>query len=128
MDNMKRMLNRFPWLAVLTGPDHLFLPLLEAGGADCITATSNFVARDLAFLYRHYADRERAEEVADAQARVIAARKATTTPFGQIASVKAVLAHLAGAPSWASARPPLTRLSRTQSLLVTAALDSDSLI
>lgn len=50
---MTAMINKFPGLAVLAGADPLLLPLLKKGGAGCITATSNLVARDLAYVFRH---------------------------------------------------------------------------
>ncbi len=74
LGNMIAMVERFPGFSVLAGADPLMLPLLRKGGAGCITATSNLVAGDLAFIYRHHADPARAAEVDAAQARVVAAR------------------------------------------------------
>ena len=74
LGNMQALVKEFPGLAVLAGADPLMLPLLKDGGAGCITATSNLVASDLAFVFRHHADPTRAEEVEAAQARIVAAR------------------------------------------------------
>ena len=71
---MVALVERFPGFAVLAGADPLMLPLLRKGGAGCITATSNLVARDLAFIFRHHADPARAADVDEAQARVVAMR------------------------------------------------------
>ena len=60
LDHMTALVERFPGFSVLAGADPLMLPLLEGGGAGCITATSNLVARDLAFIFRNYADPARA--------------------------------------------------------------------
>ena len=54
--NMDALVHHFPGFSVLAGADPLMLPLLKQGGAGCITATSNLVARDLAFIFRHYAE------------------------------------------------------------------------
>jgi 4-hydroxy-tetrahydrodipicolinate synthase len=71
--NMTAMLEKFPALAVLAGADPLLLPLLKKGGAGCITATSNLVARDLAYVFRHFDDDDAALEAA--QNRIIKARE-----------------------------------------------------
>jgi 4-hydroxy-tetrahydrodipicolinate synthase len=108
--NMTALVERFPGFAVLAGADPLMLPLLRAGGAGCITATSNIVARDLAFIHRHHADAARAAEVEAAQARVVAARERVSR-FAQIASLKALLAERTGNPAWRLPRPPLLPLT-----------------
>ena len=90
--NMEAIVQRFPGFAVLAGADPLLLPLLAKGGAGCITATSNLVAADLAFIYRHHADPAQADAVAAAQARVVAKRNLASR-FAQMASLKALLAH-----------------------------------
>src|SRR3954447_12867218 len=65
--NMTAPGQRFPGLAVLAGPAPLMLPLLRKGGAGCITATSNLVAADLAFVFCHFDEPGRAGEVEAAQ-------------------------------------------------------------
>lgn len=108
--NMTALVRRFPGFAVLAGADPLMLPLLREGGAGCITATSNLVAADLAFIYRHHADPAQAEAVAAAQARVVAARNRVSV-FAQIPSIKSLLAAKTGQASWRNVRPPLLALS-----------------
>lgn len=71
--NMTAMIEKFPGFAVLAGADPLLLPLLKKGGAGCITATSNLVARELAYVFRHYNDDDAALEAA--QSRIIKARE-----------------------------------------------------
>ena len=88
-------MERFPGFSVLAGADPLMLPLLRKGGAGCITATSNLMAKDLAFVYRHFADADRAAEVEAAQARVVAERNRTAGPV-QIATIKALTAARTG--------------------------------
>lgn len=108
--HMEALVERFPGLAVLAGADPLMLPLLRKGGAGCITATSNLVAADLAFVFRHFADPARADEVEAAQARVVAARNRASR-FAQMASLKALLAQRTGDEGWRRLRPPLLPLS-----------------
>ena len=111
--NMVAMVERFPGFAVLAGADPLLLPLLRAGGAGCITATSNLVARDLAFIARHFAEAGRAAEVDAAQARVVAARNRVSR-FAQMASLKALMADGTGLEGWTRMRPPMVALSAEQ--------------
>ena len=111
--NMVALVNEFPGFAVLAGADPLMLPLLRKGGAGCITATSNLVARDLAFIFRHHADPARAADVEAAQARVVAMR-ARVSKFAQIASIKALIAGQTGYVSWRNLRPPLLALNNAE--------------
>jgi 4-hydroxy-tetrahydrodipicolinate synthase len=107
---MVALVNEFPGFAVLAGADPLMLPLLRKGGAGCITATSNLVARDLAFMFRHHADPARSADVEAAQARVVAMRS-RVSKFAQFASIKALIAEQTGHVSWRKLRPPLVALS-----------------
>ncbi|MDR3523435.1 MAG: dihydrodipicolinate synthase family protein [Acetobacteraceae bacterium] len=110
LSNMIAMVERFPGFSVLAGADPLLLPLLRAGGAGCITATSNLVARDLAFIAAHYAAPDRVAELDAAQARVVAARN-RVSKFAQIPSIKALTAERTGQPGWRRMRPPLLALN-----------------
>jgi 4-hydroxy-tetrahydrodipicolinate synthase len=118
--NMQALVAAFPGLSVLAGADPLMLPLLKAGGAGCITATSNLVAADLAFVFRHHADPARAPEVEAAQARIVVARNRASR-FPQIASLKLLLAHRIGQPGWHRLRPPLLPLTQAEADALRAA-------
>jgi 4-hydroxy-tetrahydrodipicolinate synthase len=111
--NMLALVNEFPGFAVLAGADPLMLQLLRKGGAGCITATSNLVAKDLAFIFRHHADPARTADVEAAQARVVAMR-ARVSKFAQIASIKALIAGQTGHVSWRNLRPPLLALNNAE--------------
>ena len=113
IENMVAMVERFPGFSVLAGADPLLLPLLRAGGAGCITATSNLVARDLAFIAAHFNDATKAEEVDAAQARVVATRN-RASKFAQIASLKAMTAERTALPGWRRMRPPLLSLTEAE--------------
>lgn len=123
--NMEALLARFPGLSVLIGADPLMLPLLPMGAGGCITATSNLVARDLAFIFRHHADHAHAADVEAAQARVVKARNGASI-HPQMASLKAALAARPGGDGWARLRPPLMPLNvaATREVLETFGLNS----
>ena len=108
--HLEALVTRFPGFAVMTGADPLLLPLMAKGGAGCITATSNLVASDLALIYRHHSDPAQHDEVAAAQARVVAARESVVGPV-QMASIKALLAEKTGREGWNRLCPPLLPLN-----------------
>lgn len=118
--NMEMLVERFPGFAVLAGADPLLLPLMRKGGAGCITATSNLVAADLAFIFHNFADSSKAAEVEAAQARVVAKRNQASR-FAQMASLKAMLAQETGHAGWARLRPPLLPLTAEESAQLLAA-------
>jgi 4-hydroxy-tetrahydrodipicolinate synthase len=117
--NMTAMIEKFEGFAVLVGADPLLLPLLKKGGAGCITATSNLVARDLAYVFAHFTDGDAALDAA--QQRIVKARERASL-FPQIAALKALLAQRAGHIGWHRLRPPLVPLSQenVDQLLATA--------
>lgn len=108
--NMTATIERFPGLAVLAGADPLLLPLLRHGGAGCITATSNLVAADLAYVFGHFRDPDDDPALAAAQKRIVATRERASR-YPQIASLKALLAQRTGHDGWRRLRPPLSPLA-----------------
>jgi 4-hydroxy-tetrahydrodipicolinate synthase len=119
--HMVELVRRFPGLAVLAGADPLMLPLLQQGGAGCITATSNLAGAELAAIYAGWRDPARKGEVEAAQARVTELR-ARVSRWPQIAALKAAMALRTGDPGWARVRPPLVPLTRAESDALAAAL------
>ncbi len=111
--NATALIEQLPGFPVLVGADPLMLPTLAIGGAGCITATSNFVARDLAEIYRHNCDRAQAERVDALQRRITEARR-LTSGHAQISSVKSALAHLHGQAGWLRVRPPQMSLDQAR--------------
>lgn len=109
LENMLAMCRRFPSLGVLAGADPLMLPVLQAGGAGCITATSNLCAADLRIVWDGWADPARAAPVSKAQDRIKAWR-ALSERHALIQSVKAMLALRDGNDTWLNMMPPLTEL------------------
>jgi len=113
-ENMKAMLAAFPGFAVLAGADPLLLPLLQAGGAGCITATSNIVARSLRTVFDGARDEARKAAVEAAQARIMAYRTLSNSFGAQIPTIKAMVAAHRRDPQWAETRPPLVCLGEPQ--------------
>lgn len=113
-DKMRALVEAFPGFSVLAGADPLLLPLLEAGGAGCITATSNLVAADLKTVFRLHADPANKATVEGAQARIVAHRTLSNAFGAQIPTIKAMLAVKRGAGQWANVRAPLLPLDVPQ--------------
>jgi 4-hydroxy-tetrahydrodipicolinate synthase len=111
--NMTTLVDHFSGFSVFAGADPLMLPLLRKGGAGCITATSNLVASDLAFIFRHYANPALRQDVDAAQERVVAART-RVSQFAQIASIKSLIARSTGHADWRNLRPPLLPLTAAE--------------
>ncbi|MBB5751843.1 4-hydroxy-tetrahydrodipicolinate synthase [Prosthecomicrobium pneumaticum] len=110
LDNMLGLVERFPGLAVLPGADPLMLPLLQKGGAGCITATSNLLARDLRTVFDFYDDPGRTLDVEAAQARIVGLRTISNT-YAQLPTIKALIARRTGDDGWLRVRPPFVSLS-----------------
>lgn len=113
IENMQAMCARFPDLGVLAGADPLMLPVLQAGGAGCITATSNLRADALRVVWDGWQDPGKAEEVAAAQARIVDWRNLTNR-YVQLATVKTMLARSRGDTAWLTLMPPLVELTEAQ--------------
>lgn len=105
LEHMRGLVAAFPGLAVFAGADHLLGPLLRAGGAGCITATSNLIAPWLAELARQIAAGATPEATSALEERIGAARNLFQR-WPQIAALKAALAHRTGHADWAMVRPP----------------------
>lgn len=113
LDNMLAMIARFEGFSVLAGADPLLLPLMQAGGAGCITATSNLVGADLATVFKGANDPAMAEAVAAAQARINAHRDLSNS-YVQLPAIKAMIAARYGQAGWTRLRPPLVALSEAE--------------
>jgi 4-hydroxy-tetrahydrodipicolinate synthase len=110
MENMEAMVARFPGFSVLAGADPLLLPLMQLGGAGCITATSNLVARELVTVFKGANDPLHAKAVTVAQDRINAFRNLSNS-YVQIPAIKAMVGFLTGDPGWNRTRPPLKGLT-----------------
>lgn len=122
IDNMHAISARFPGFAVLAGADPLLLPVLQGGGAGCITATSNLVARELRFVFDHWQDATRADEVKAAQDTIVAWRNLTNS-YVQLPTVKTMLARRRGDLGWLNIHPPFSPLSSAEAEKVWAVME-----
>ena len=122
IENMETMIARFPGFSVLAGADPLLLPLMKTGGAGCITATSNLVARELAHVFRHARDPAQDANVAAAQARINAYRDLSNS-YVQIPAIKAMVGRRHGDAGWARTRPPLVTMGTDQMADLSRRLD-----
>jgi 4-hydroxy-tetrahydrodipicolinate synthase len=122
IENMHAISARFPGFGVLAGADPLLLPVLQGGGAGCITATSNLVARELRIVYDHWNDPARADEVKAAQEVIVAWRNLTNS-YTQLPTVKTMLAKRRGDKGWLNVHPPFTALSQPEAEAVWATMD-----
>ncbi len=111
--HMTGLIEAFPWLSVFAGADPLLLPLLSEGGAGCITATSNIVAKDLRLIFDHYNDAGFKSQVEAAQARIVAHRTLSNS-YVQIPTIKAMVGARYGDIDWARVWPPFTALSEAE--------------
>jgi 4-hydroxy-tetrahydrodipicolinate synthase len=111
--NMEQIVRALPGFRVLAGADPLMRPLLEIGGAGCITAASNLIAAELAIVFRYYAEPLRRTEVEAAQEQIVRMR-AIFTRYAPIPAIKAALARRYRDPAWARVRAPLMPLDSAQ--------------
>ncbi|QQA42470.1 dihydrodipicolinate synthase family protein [Pelagovum pacificum] len=109
LDRMIEIAGRFPGFDVLSGADPLMLPLLKAGCAGCITATSNLLSTDLRFIYDNYANDSRRDDVDAAQARVVSVRELSNR-HAQIPTIKTMVGGRYDDSSWRRVRTPLMPL------------------
>lgn len=120
LDRMRALVTAFPHLAIFAGADPLLAPLLRAGGAGCITATSNLIAPLLAQLRDRVKAGEGPAATAELERRIADAR-ALFQRWPQIPALKAAQAAITGDPAWANVRPPLLPLDDSdRDALVTA--------
>ena len=107
--NTEAMLKRFPGFDVFPGSEAFLLPALRGGGAGCITATANVNAAMVRNLYDCWQTPK-----ADALQEEITALRKAIQSYPMIPALKQIIAHYRNDPAWTTVRPPLVRLSATQ--------------
>ena len=118
LDNMTRIARALPGFAVFSGWDDLLLPLLEAGGAGCITAVGNVASALAAEVYAGWRD----GGAGAAHGRLKAVRHVIAA-YPLSAALKEIMARHTGDDAWRTVRPPLTRLDDGQAAALMDALD-----
>lgn len=109
LGGMLECVRRFPGFSVFSGSDEFLLPLLDGGGAGCITAVCNvagLLAADVVVSWRHgdWAGAARGQERLNDVRRVLSA-------YPLSAALKEVMARHTGDARWRTVRPPLERLA-----------------
>ena len=103
---------------VFVGSETFLLQNMKASGAGCISATANVNPAPIDRLYREWQGAD-----APAQQDALNAVRKATGQYIMIPALKAVVAHYARDPEWATVRPPLTPLTREQAAKVIADLE-----
>ena len=105
--NMTGAAQEFPDFAVFAGSDELMLPLLDAGGAGCITACANVGSKLAAEVYAGW---KAGGDTTDAHAKLTAVRNAIVQ-FPLSSALKTLMARHSGIDGWLNIRPPLMRMN-----------------
>lgn len=119
IENMKKMVEKFPDFSVLAGADPLLLPLLQAGGAGCITATSNLRADSLRFIWEHINNSSKQIEIDQRQEQIKNWRNLSNS-YAQLSTIKAMISKVRGDARWCSLRPPLVALTPQEQEIIWA--------
>ena len=120
LDNMLAMCRRFPGFGVFAGSEQFLLPVLEAGGAGCISATANVTIS----LCAEVLAAARAGEDAGALQERLSAWRLAIQSQPLIPALKAIVARGAGDDRWLALRPPLTALDAASGAALDEALDA----
>lgn len=104
---------------VYSGADAGFQEVLHAGGAGCITATSNIACPLAAKIYANY------DNEIGTQAQAQLAKIRTVVAMAQtIPAVKTLKAHISNDISWENIRPPLFKVLEPAKAQLLAAFDA----
>jgi 4-hydroxy-tetrahydrodipicolinate synthase len=113
----RRMIAKFPTLAIFPSSESRLLEGLVLGAAGCISATANIQPGAIRKLIdSHGTDR------AQAWHDRISAVRTIVEAYPLIAALKAVMAHETGDDDWLVTRPPVTTLTRARRTELLAAL------
>ena len=109
-NNMSGAAKEFPGFAVFAGSDDLLLPLIEAGGAGCITACANVGSALAAEVYGGW---KKGEDTAPSNEKLNQVRQ-TVYQHPLPPALKALMARHSGNDGWLNIRPPLMRLGEAE--------------
>ncbi len=123
LESMEAYAKAFQGFSVLAGADPFMLPLLRAGGAGCITSSSNLIGKHLRVVFDNWFDETRSAEVEAAQARINAWRDLSNA-YVQLPTVKAMLARRRNHMGWTRVRPPLVELNADEVATVWGRMDA----
>ena len=120
-NNTKAMLDAFAksGFDVFAGSEVFLLDNMRNGGKGCITATGNINPGAINGMFENW----RAAN-ADQLQKDITATRNVMQKYPMMAALKAVIAHYARDPEWATVRPPLVELTSEQNKLLVAELEA----
>ena len=110
IESMEAFAKAFDDFSVLAGADPFMLPLLRAGGAGCITSSSNLIGKHLRVVFDNWFDPAQNDKVDAAQARINAWRDLSNA-YVQLPTIKGMLAKRRNHEGWTRVRPPLVDLT-----------------
>ena len=113
IESMEAFAKAFDDFSVLAGADPFMLPLLRAGGAGCITSSSNLIGKHLRVVFDNWFDPAQNDKVDAAQARINAWRDLSNA-YVQLPTIKGMLAKRRNHEGWTRVRPPLVDLTATE--------------
>ena len=120
LDNMLAMCRRFPGFGVFAGSEQFLLPVLEAGGAGCISATANVT---IGLCAEVLAAATAGRDAGALQERLSVWRLAIQSQ-SLIPALKAIVARSTGDDGWLPLRPPLTALDDASGAALDETLDA----
>ena len=103
--HMKSMVETFPVMRIFAGTERYLLDILEAGGAGCITATTNVTCLLAGAVFACW----QSEDARPLQHRLTEIR-ATIEAYPAVPALKRIVAEQTGRPDWLNLRPPLVSL------------------
>ncbi|MFB6272434.1 MAG: dihydrodipicolinate synthase family protein [Salinibacter sp.] len=109
-DHTHALCKDFPSLQVFSGTERLLLPVLEAGGAGCVSATANVTAPLAAQVVAQW----RNAKSPDALQKQLTNLRTAFAPLPTIAALKHLLAAWSGTSGWTTVRAPLVELAPEQ--------------
>ena len=104
--HLEGVLRAFPGFGMFAGNETLLLANMRAGGAGCISATSNINPEAIDRLFRDW----RSDNAESIQASLNDVRLAVQQ-FPLVPALKKIVSHYASDPEWNRLRPPLVELS-----------------
>lgn len=120
-NNMKTLVDSFPGFAVFSGGDQYLLPIMQAGGAGCITAVCNIAPHMLREIY----DNWKSDDAGALQDRMTALRDLIVS-FKQFPALRTVVADNTGDANWLRPRPPLRPIPENNQAELLKALEDFS--
>lgn len=106
--NMQAMAEKFPKLSIMSGDDHLLLPLLRAGGSGSITATVNLIPHLLRQVYDGFENNQPQDE--EVLTHIENVWEKTLLQYPVTEGLKAYLAKHTNHQAWQNLRLPLVEL------------------